>query len=162
MHILANALSIVALIFMLSAPIDGAPLTAGTITAAVEELADLASDKGWGDTLNVQVDAVYGCGSTTGHDGIDKFERFGLTRFGAQKIKAPLVEQAVANLECRISQIVDMGASSLLIAHILAAHVEATHYRDGHLTFDNGLGLLHHISDNRFCVSDKPLLARKP
>ncbi len=107
------------------------------------------------------VDAVLGCGTVTGHDGVDKFERFGITREKAQKIKAPLIEEAMANLECRVSQVVDLGASSLLIAQVVAARVAEDHYKDGQLVFDNGLELLHHLGGNRFCVSDRMVLGKK-
>ena len=103
------------------------------------------------------VDAVLGCGTVSGHDGVDKFERFSLTRQSATAIKAPLVEEAFANLECRVSQVVDLGASSLLIAQIVAAKVDEEHFVDGKIVFDNGLELLHHMGGNRFCVSDRVL-----
>jgi len=106
------------------------------------------------------VDAVLGCGTASGHDGIDKFDRFGLNRQKAEKIRAPLVKEAVANLECRVSQVVDMGASSLLVAQVVAARAVEDHYRDGKLVFDNGLELLHHLGGNRFCVSDRVVTGR--
>ncbi len=106
------------------------------------------------------VDSVLGCGRISGHEGVDKFERFSLTRTKAKKIKAPLVEQTFANLECRVSQVVDMGSSSLLIAHSVAAVVDERHYVDGGLTFDNGLELLHHLGGNRFCASDRLVLGK--
>ncbi len=56
-----------------------------------------------------------------------------------------------------MSQVVDLGASSLLIAQIVAARVDEEHFVDGKLVFDNGLELLHHMGGNRFCVSDRML-----
>ena len=105
-------------------------------------------------------DAVLGCGTVSGHSGVDKFERFGLTREKAAVIGAPLVEETFANLECRVCQVVDMGASALLIAQIVAARVDAAHLDGDRLTFDNGLELLHHMGGNRFCVSKEVIVAR--
>ncbi len=107
-------------------------------------------------------DAVLGCGSVTGAKEPDKFSRFGLTRDPATRIKAPLVAQCVANLECRVCQIVDLGASSIIVAQILAAKADTRHVQRGHWTFDNGLRLLHHLSGGRFCVSSEAITARAP
>ena len=98
-------------------------------------------------------DAVYGCGTTTGKKVDDKFAEFGLSREAAKRIKAPLVAEAVATLECRVAQVVDLGASALLIAQILEASAATEHFREGQWTFDGGLELLHHLSGKKFCTS---------
>jgi flavin reductase (DIM6/NTAB) family NADH-FMN oxidoreductase RutF len=107
-------------------------------------------------------DAVYGCGTTTGRKETDKFARFGLTRQPGERIKVPLVAEAVANLECRVAQVVDLGASALLIAQVLAATAATDHFRDGMWRFDRGLELVHHLSGKQFCVSDRAKEAAKP
>jgi flavin reductase (DIM6/NTAB) family NADH-FMN oxidoreductase RutF len=105
-------------------------------------------------------DAVLGCGRTTGSKVPDKFARFGLSRQPAEKIKAPLVAEAVASLECRVCQVIDLGQSSLLIAQILAAQAAAEHFKNGEWCFGNGLTLLHHLGGDRFAVSDRELDAQ--
>lgn len=106
--------------------------------------------------------AVLGCGRTTGSKVPDKFERFGLTRQSPEKIKAPLVEEAVGNLECQVSQIVDLGTSSLIIANILAATIAEEHYKDGGWCYDNGLALLHHLGGDSFAASDHEIEVKIP
>ena len=106
------------------------------------------------------VDAVLGCGTVSGKSGVDKFEKFGLTRVKAEKIKSPLIKEAFANIECRIAQVVDMGASALLLAQVVSTQVDERHYADGKLSFENGLELLHHITGNQFCVSNKVLIGK--
>ncbi len=101
--------------------------------------------------------AVLGCGRTSGSTVADKFERFGLTRQNAERIRAPLVTEAVGNLECRVCQIVDLGASSLLIAQILAACAAELHFKDGGWCYENGLQLLHHLGGDRFCTSEREI-----
>ena len=108
------------------------------------------------------VDAVLGCGRTTGSKVPDKFERFGLTRQVAEKIRPPLVAEAVASLECRVCQVVDMGQSSLLIAQIVAAQAAEEHFRNGEWCFDNGLELVHHLGGDRFAVSRQEIEAQLP
>ena len=106
-------------------------------------------------------DAVLGCGTTSGRDVEDKFSRFGLTRQKAQKIKLPLVREAVAHLECRVCQMVDLGASSLIIGQIVAAAADPRHFQKGEWNFDNGLQIIHHLGGDRFCVSDKVIKASR-
>lgn len=106
------------------------------------------------------VDAVYGCGTTSGRSVQDKFERFGLTRQLAAEIHVPLVAEAVANLECRVTEIVDLDRSALVVGEVVAAVASAEHFVDGQWTFDRGLRLLHHLSGRRFCVSDRDLVVR--
>src|SRR5271166_6886814 len=47
-------------------------------------------------------DIVVGIGNTTGAE-IDKFERFKLTAEKARRVKAPLIGECHANLECRLA-----------------------------------------------------------
>ena len=101
--------------------------------------------------------AVLGCGTTSGHRVGDKFSLFGLTRQKAAHIQAPLVVEAIANLECRVCQVVDLGQSALCIAQIIEAVVNVEHFQDGNWIFNNGLQLLHHLSGKRFCVSQKEI-----
>jgi flavin reductase (DIM6/NTAB) family NADH-FMN oxidoreductase RutF len=98
-------------------------------------------------------DAVYGCGTTSGRAVTDKFGRFGLTRQPAMKIGAPLVAEAVANLECRVEVIHDVLGSALIVARVVAAQACNEHVIDGQWSFDHGLQLLHHLSGRRFCSS---------
>jgi flavin reductase (DIM6/NTAB) family NADH-FMN oxidoreductase RutF len=107
-------------------------------------------------------DAVYGCGTTTGREELDKFARFCLTRQPSSRIRAPLVAECVAGLECRVSQVVDLGASALLLAQVLEATASTEHFRDGHWRFDQGLELLHHLSGQRFCTSAVAVEAARP
>lgn len=108
------------------------------------------------------LDAVYGCGKTTGETETDKFRRFALTRDKAEEIQAPLVAECLAHLECRVDRIVDVEGSALLIAHVLAARAEEEHFRDGVWRFDSGLSLIHHLDGPRFAVSSQVATARRP
>ena len=45
-------------------------------------------------------------GNCSGQD-VDKFETFGLTPVAAQKVKAPLVAECLANIECKLVDIID-------------------------------------------------------
>ena len=96
---------------------------------------------------------VMGAGKISGAKVEDKWSHVGLTRQDATVIKPPLVKEAVANLECRVCQVVDLGTSSLLIAQVVAAIADKNSFDDGTWNFDNGLELLHHLGGNRFTAS---------
>ena len=100
---------------------------------------------------------VMAAGRVTGRTVDDKWQHVGLTRHPASLIKAPLVAEAVANLECRVSQVVDLGASALLIAQVVAAVVDRNSFDGKVWRFDAGLELLHHLGGNTFSISSKRL-----
>jgi flavin reductase (DIM6/NTAB) family NADH-FMN oxidoreductase RutF len=108
------------------------------------------------------VDAMLGSGSVSGHKVDDKFGLLGLTREPADVIAAPLVAEAVANLECEVERIVDLDSSALILGRVVAARAATEHFHDGHWTFDNGLQLLHHLSGKRFCTSERVVEGTKP
>lgn len=106
-------------------------------------------------------DAVLGCGTITGARGVDKFERFALRRQAAQKIRAPLVAQALANLECRVVHVADMGTSALLVAQVLAAQACARRCPGGDWCFEGDLQLIHHLGGKRFGVTERMIVAQR-
>ena len=69
------------------------------------------------------IEAVDYCGTRSGRD-VDKFEKTGLTPVPATQVAAPLVDQAPVCLECRVSQILDLGAHHLFLGEIVAVHVD--------------------------------------
>ncbi|MCK5690154.1 flavin reductase family protein, partial [Myxococcota bacterium] len=91
------------------------------------------------------MNAVLGAGRIHGSEVEDKFAHVGLHRQEASKIKAPLVLEAVANMECKVSKIVDMDSSVLVIGEVLEAVVAAQHFDKNHWVFENGLQLIHHL-----------------
>jgi flavin reductase (DIM6/NTAB) family NADH-FMN oxidoreductase RutF len=52
------------------------------------------------------IDTAIGIGTCSGAD-TDKFAKFGLTRAPASRVGAPLIAQCLANIECRVADIVD-------------------------------------------------------
>ena len=99
------------------------------------------------------VDAVLGCGRTSGRKEPDKFARFGLTREAPEVIRAPLVAECVGHLECEVEQIVDLDRSAIVIGRIAAAAADPDHFQGGDYRFDHGLQLLHHLGGTRFALS---------
>ncbi|HMA77343.1 MAG TPA: flavin reductase family protein [Candidatus Krumholzibacteriaceae bacterium] len=102
-------------------------------------------------------ESVIYCGKNSGRDVRDKFKEAGLSRVEAEEISAPMVAEAAARIECRISQVVDMGYSSLLIADILRAQVLEDAYTNGKWDFAGRLELIHHIGGAEFAVSGRSI-----
>lgn len=100
---------------------------------------------------------VIKAGKISGSEIDDKFDYVDLQRQKAGKIKAPLVAEAIARLECRVSKVEDMGSSVLIIAQILRSEVREDCWKDDQWDFSNGLQLIHHLGGNNFAVSDKSI-----
>jgi flavin reductase (DIM6/NTAB) family NADH-FMN oxidoreductase RutF len=47
-----------------------------------------------------------------------------LTPIPADTVASPLVEQAPLNLECKVTQILDLGAHHLFLAEVTAVHLD--------------------------------------
>ncbi|MBM4082181.1 MAG: flavin reductase family protein [Planctomycetes bacterium] len=67
---------------------------------------------------------VLGCGSVSGRDGVDKFQRFGLTPLPAKLVKPPLIAECPVNLECRVVGFHNVGDHDLFIGHVLLEHID--------------------------------------
>ena len=91
--------------------------------------------------------------SVAGAEIEDTWAHTGLTKQKPSVIKPSLVEEAVANLECRVSEELDIGAASLFVARVVAAVADKDSFDTGGWMFGNGLALLHHLGGNRFASS---------
>jgi flavin reductase (DIM6/NTAB) family NADH-FMN oxidoreductase RutF len=66
---------------------------------------------------------VVGCGNTSGRK-IDKFKRFDLTPVAASCVRAPLIEECYANLECKIADGKMVAKYNLFILEVLKAWID--------------------------------------
>ena len=66
---------------------------------------------------------VVGCGNTTGAK-VDKFAAFGLTPKTAKRVKAPLIEECYANLECRVADTRMVPKYCLFVLEVLKAWID--------------------------------------
>ncbi|MDD7739653.1 MAG: flavin reductase family protein [Fusicatenibacter sp.] len=67
--------------------------------------------------------AVDYCGVKSGRD-VDKFEKLGLTKKEAEKICAPMIDEAPVNIECKVEQILELGSHHMFVARVLAVHAD--------------------------------------
>ena len=63
------------------------------------------------------------CGVRSGRD-IDKFTQLGLTPAPASVVKAPLIDESPVNIECRVTQIIELGSHDMFLAEVLSVNVD--------------------------------------
>lgn len=61
------------------------------------------------------------CGVKSGRD-IDKFETLQLTRQKASKVTPPLIGESPVNIECRVTQCIELGSHHMFLAEVAAVH----------------------------------------
>lgn len=66
------------------------------------------------------------CGVKSGRD-YNKFKEMNLTSLKAQKVKAPLIEEAPINIECIVKDIVELGSHDMFIAEVVAVNADSTY-----------------------------------
>jgi flavin reductase (DIM6/NTAB) family NADH-FMN oxidoreductase RutF len=90
------------------------------------------------------------CGTQTGKD-MDKFKVCNLTPVKAQKIKAPLIEECIGNIECKLYSFQDAGDHTIFIGEVVAASVKEGIF-DNYLRVDlEQAKTLHHLGGKVFC-----------
>ncbi len=72
--------------------------------------------------VNLVKEADY-CGIYTGAK-VDKFEKCKLTKSEASTVGCPIIEECPMNLECKVTDIVELGSHYMFIADITAINVD--------------------------------------
>ena len=89
------------------------------------------------------------CGRKTGRD-VDKFAATGLTPIPAQQVRAPVIAECPAHLECRLVQVIPTGDHHLLTGEVLGAYARpGVLGEDGLWDLEHARPLLH-LGRNRF------------
>ncbi len=63
------------------------------------------------------------CGVKSGRD-VDKFKETGLTPIAADIVKAPMVLESPVNIECRVTEIKELGSHNMFLAEVVSVHVD--------------------------------------
>jgi flavin reductase (DIM6/NTAB) family NADH-FMN oxidoreductase RutF len=90
---------------------------------------------------------VVACGNTSGKD-IDKFKKFGLTPSAAACVRAPLIDECYANLECRVIDTTLVNKYGIFILEGVKAWIDRSqkHPRT-----------IHHHGNGRFVVDGETI-----
>lgn len=95
------------------------------------------------------IDQVVGVGTCSGAD-TDKFEKFGLTALAGRHVRAPLIKECVANIECKVIDIINKY--NIVILEGVAAYVDVSRKEKR---------AIHAIGDGTFVVDGRRLNRRE-
>lgn len=62
------------------------------------------------------------CGVKSGKDE-DKFENAGLTKGRAEKVNAPIIMESPVNIECKVTQVLELGSHDMFLAEIVNVQI---------------------------------------
>jgi len=100
-------------------------------------------------TVELAAKAV-GCGNTSGRD-VDKFEAFRLTPVAASRVKAPLIAECYANLECKVVDTRMVAKYCIFILEVLKAWIDPSRRRPR---------TIHHQGRGSFMVAGRTIKLR--
>jgi flavin reductase (DIM6/NTAB) family NADH-FMN oxidoreductase RutF len=75
------------------------------------------------------------CGIVSGRDK-DKFSLCKFTKVPASKISSPMIEECPVNIECKVRNIIPLGAHDMFIGEVVAFHADNSVLgKDGHIDY---------------------------
>lgn len=96
------------------------------------------------------------CGVKSGRD-VDKFKEMGLTKEPADIVKCPMIKESPINLECKVTQVVELGSHDMFMAEIVKVHAaEELFDEDGRMDPVKA-GLVAYIHGEYYPVKRTPL-----
>ena len=93
---------------------------------------------------------VVACGNTSGRD-VDKFKKFGFTPSTAASVRAPLIEECYANLECRVIDTKLVTQYGIFILQVVKAWIDRS---------QKNPRTIHHQGNGRFVVDGETIRLR--
>ena len=63
------------------------------------------------------------CGVRSGRD-VDKFAEMKLTKEKASHVQAPMIGESPVNIECRVTEVKELGSHHMFLAEVVAVHVD--------------------------------------
>ena len=95
------------------------------------------------------LDTAIGIGTCSGAD-TDKFAKFNLTPMPGEAVKAPMIKECLANIECKVVDII--GKHNIVVLEAVAAHVASSRREKR---------TVHAVGDGTFIVDGRRLSRRK-
>lgn len=95
---------------------------------------------------------VVACGNTSG-SSMDKFKKFGLTALPAKFVKAPLIAECYAGLECKVVDMKLVTKYNFFVLEVVQAWIDPA--RKTHRT-------IHHQGEGEFMVAGRTLHLPSP
>ncbi|MBQ7065576.1 MAG: flavin reductase family protein [Lachnospiraceae bacterium] len=63
------------------------------------------------------------CGVKSGRD-VDKFKEMNLTKEDAQVVNVPLIKESPVNIECKVTEVKELGTHHMFLAEVVAVSVD--------------------------------------
>jgi flavin reductase (DIM6/NTAB) family NADH-FMN oxidoreductase RutF len=75
------------------------------------------------------------CGIISGRDK-DKFKLCNFTKTASSKISSPMIEECPVNIECKLKEVISLGAHDMFIGEVMASHADRSILdKDGHMDY---------------------------
>jgi flavin reductase (DIM6/NTAB) family NADH-FMN oxidoreductase RutF len=95
---------------------------------------------------------VVACGNSSGRE-LDKFEKFGLTPVAAKCVKAPLIAECYASLECKVVDLKLVTKYNFFILEVVQAWIDRTQKKPH---------TLHHQGEGEFMLPGRIIRLPSP
>ncbi len=96
------------------------------------------------------------CGVKSGSD-VDKFKEMGLTKEPADIVKCPMIKESPINLECKVTQVVELGSHDMFMAEIVKVHAAEELFDEEGRIYPVKAGLVAYIHGEYYPVKRTPL-----
>lgn len=97
---------------------------------------------------------VWYCGTHSGKS-IDKFEACKLSTVTARRVSAPLIQECIGNIECRLYSHHECGDHTIFVGEVVAASAKEDIF-DGYLRVElDQARTLHHLGGKTFCCTSQ-------
>lgn len=94
------------------------------------------------------------CGVKSGRD-VDKFREMHLTEQKSQKIAAPGIAESPVNIECKVTEIKELGSHHMFIAEVVSVSIDDTYMKDNGKFELNHSGLITYSHGEYFELGKK-------
>lgn len=134
-------------------PLSADPLLVGIAVAKSHFTTELINESGE-FALNIPgvdlLDQVNVCGTVSGRE-VDKFKESNITPVAGQKVDAPLIDECVGHIECRVVNQYNIGDHILFVAEVVAASAREDLFVGS--CWKEDAKLLHHLGGNKYYIN---------
>jgi len=106
-------------------------------------------------TMKIVKETLF-CGRKSGRE-VDKFKETKLTPSSAKKVKAPIIKECVAHLECKLYKQVAAGDHTLFIGEIVDAYANKNAFTDKYEL--ERVKLIYHAGGNEFTTLTSEIIS---
>ena len=83
------------------------------------------------------------CGVKSGRD-VDKLRTLKLTPLPADKVRAPLIKESPVNIECQVTQVIQLGSHDLFLAKVATVHADEAYMDEkGKFSFEKAQPIVY-------------------